>query len=47
MCQLLAALGFQLSPSNAMVISRQELFAMKAMLAKYLQAEVENQHRSL
>ncbi|MBD9417638.1 MarR family transcriptional regulator [Achromobacter sp. K91] len=47
MCQLLAALGFQLSPSNAMVISRQELFAMKTMLAKYLQAEVENQNRSL
>ncbi|MEN5063588.1 CII family transcriptional regulator [Achromobacter aegrifaciens] len=46
-CQLLAALGFQLSPSNAMVISRQELFAMKTMLAKYLQAEVENQNRSM
>jgi hypothetical protein len=47
LCQLLAALGFQLAPSNAMVISRHELFAMKTMLAKYLQAEVENHSRGL
>ncbi|MFY3577034.1 CII family transcriptional regulator [Achromobacter xylosoxidans] len=46
-CQLLAALGFQLAPSGSMVISRQELFAMKTMLAKYLAAEVENQSRGL
>jgi len=46
-CQLLAALGFQLSPSNAVVISRHELFAMKTMLAKYLQSEIENHNRNL
>lgn len=40
-CHLLAALDMQLAPSDAVVVSRDDLQALKRMAFKYLQAEIE------
>lgn len=40
-CQLLAALGFQVSRTTSMVVDREELRFMKRVVAKYFTAELE------
>lgn len=40
-CQLIAALGFQLAPVDAVVVSQADLQALKRMAFKYLQSEIE------
>lgn len=42
-CQLLAALGFQVSRTTSMVVDRDELRFMKRVVAKYLMAELEEE----
>ncbi len=44
-CQLLAALGFQLAPTGAVVVSQEEMHALERMAFKYLQARVESEGR--
>lgn len=44
-CLLLAALGLQLAPSDAVVVSRDDLHALKRMAFKYLQSEIESEDR--
>ncbi len=39
-CHLLAALGFQLSATDSVVVSREEIQALEGMALKYLQARV-------
>ncbi len=45
LCQLLAALGFQLAPTDAVVGSQDEMHALERMAFKYLQARVESEGR--
>lgn len=40
-CQLLAALGLQVTPVDSVVVSRDEMVALESMAYKYLQAKVE------
>lgn len=40
-CQLLAAIGFQLASSDSVVISQSELTGLETMTFKYLQAKLE------
>lgn len=40
-CQMVAALGFQLAPVDAVVVSQADLQALKRMAFKYLQSEIE------
>lgn len=44
-CHLLAALGFQLAPAGAVVVSQEEMHALERMAFKYLQARVESEDR--
>jgi len=44
-CQLLAALGFQLAPAGAVVVSQDDMRALERMALKYLQARVESEGR--
>lgn len=44
-CQLLAAVGLQVAPADAVVVSRDDLQALKRMAYKYLQAEIESEER--
>lgn len=44
-CQLLAAVGLQVAPMDAVVVSRDDLQALKRMAYKYLQAEIESEER--
>jgi len=39
-CQLLAAVGLQVSATDAMVVEREDMRALKRMAFKYLQAEL-------
>lgn len=39
-CQLLAALGFQLSRTDSVVVSQEELQALELMTFKYLQSKI-------
>jgi hypothetical protein len=41
-CHLMAALGFQLAPMDAVVTSYEELQSYKRLAFKYLQAELEH-----
>lgn len=43
-CQLLAALGFQLAPVDAVVVSQDDMQALERMAFKYLQARIESRH---
>lgn len=45
-CQLLAALGIQLSPEGAITVSRDEIRALERMAFKYLQIRVETDESS-
>ncbi len=40
-CHLLAALGLQLAPMDAVVVSRDDMQALERMAYKYLQARIE------
>lgn len=40
-CQLLAALGFQLAPVDAVVVSQDDMRALERMAFKYLQTRIE------
>lgn len=40
-CQLLAALGLQVTPADSVVVSRDEMVALESMALKYLQAKAE------
>ncbi|CCN24141.1 phage-related transcriptional transcriptional regulator [Bordetella bronchiseptica 1289] len=44
-CQLLAALDMQIAPTDSVVVSRDDLQALKRMAFKYLQAEIESEER--
>lgn len=44
-CLLLAAIGLQLAPTDAVVIDQQELQGIERMALKYLQARVESESR--
>ena len=44
-CVLLAAIGFQLAPSDAVVVSREDMQALERMAYKYLQARIEPAQR--
>jgi predicted DNA-binding protein (UPF0251 family) len=41
LCQLLAAIGFQLAPTDAVVVSQADMRALERMAYKYLQARIE------
>lgn len=45
LCQLLAALGLQLAPADAVVVSQDDMQALERMAYKYLQARIENKAR--
>lgn len=45
-CHLLAALGMQVAPGDSVVVSRDDLQALKRMAFKYLQAEIEAEERA-
>ena len=40
-CLLLAALGYQLAPVDAVVVSQEDMKALERMAYKYLQARIE------
>lgn len=40
-CQLLAAIGFQLAPVDAVVVSQDDMRALERMAFKYLQTRIE------
>lgn len=44
-CQLLAALGFQLAPTDAVVVDQREQVAIESLALKYLQARQETWRR--
>lgn len=46
-CHLLAALGYQLAPTDAVVVSQDDMRALERMALKYLQARVECENRRL
>lgn len=41
-CHLLAAVGLQLAPSDAVVVSRDDMQALERMAYKYLQTRIES-----
>ncbi|AZY49700.1 CII family transcriptional regulator [Bordetella avium] len=41
-CQLLASVGLQVSPLDAVVVSRDDIQALERMAYKYLQTRIEN-----
>lgn len=43
--QLFAALGFQLAPLSAVVVSRDDMEALERMAYKYLQTKIESRRR--
>lgn len=45
-CQLLAALGFQLAPTGAVVVVQDDIRALERMAFKYLQTKVESEGRA-
>ncbi|WP_338615526.1 CII family transcriptional regulator [Pigmentiphaga sp. CHJ604] len=45
-CQMLAALGFQLAPVDAVVTNQEDLRALKRMAMQWLQADLERDLRS-
>ncbi len=40
-CGVLAAIGFQVTPADSMVMSKDEIRALERMACKYLQARIE------
>ncbi|GAA4321891.1 hypothetical protein GCM10023144_01450 [Pigmentiphaga soli] len=46
-CNLLAALGYQLAPADAVVTSQEELLMYKKMTVKYLMADIEYHQREM
>lgn len=45
-CQLLAAVGLQVAPLDAVVVDREDLQAFKRMAFKYLQSDLESDGRN-
>lgn len=46
-CQLMAAIGMQVAPLDAVVVDREDLQAFKRMAYKYLQSDLEGEGRSI
>lgn len=45
--QLLAALGLQVAPANAMVVDSDDLYAIERMAHQYLQTKIESRRKSI